>query len=83
METGLGYRQAYVSQQLAILREAGIVCDHRDGLNIFYSVKHPVVFSLLDTARSMVAAPTSITIPVSPIASCACPKCTGAEGAAC
>ncbi len=31
MEATLGYRQAYLSQQLAVLREAGIIQDRRDG----------------------------------------------------
>lgn len=38
METILGFRQAYLSQQLAVLREAGVIQDRRDGWNIFYRV---------------------------------------------
>ncbi|HTX78948.1 MAG TPA: metalloregulator ArsR/SmtB family transcription factor, partial [Longilinea sp.] len=36
MEAYLGYRQAYLSQQLAILREGGLLQDRREGWNIFY-----------------------------------------------
>jgi DNA-binding transcriptional ArsR family regulator len=32
----LGRRQAYVSQQLMVLRDAGLVADRKDGLNVFY-----------------------------------------------
>ena len=39
MEAYLGYRQAYISQQLAVLREAGLIQDRRDGWNIFYRVR--------------------------------------------
>jgi len=31
IEAVLGYRQAYISQQLSVLREAGLVQDRRDG----------------------------------------------------
>ncbi len=43
MTAMLGLRQAYVSQQLRVLREAGLVIDHRDGWNIFYHVTRPEV----------------------------------------
>ena len=83
MEAGLGHRQAYISQHLAVLREAGLVRDRRDGLNIFYGVMRPEVFSLLDTARIMVGGEAVMMIPAPPIASCPCPKCVGDEKVAC
>ncbi len=45
MEAYLGYRQAYISQQVAVLREAGLIHDRRDGWNIYYRVTDPRVFS--------------------------------------
>jgi ArsR family transcriptional regulator len=62
LEAHLGYRQAYVSQQLAALREAGLISDQRDGLNIYYRVTRPEVFNLIDAARAMlgVAEPRNI-----------------------
>ena len=75
MEAHLGYRQAYISQQLAVLREAGLIQDQRDGLNIYYRIVRPEVFALVDVARTMVGIPT----PRSPFdtarAECPCPKC--------
>jgi DNA-binding transcriptional ArsR family regulator len=35
----LGLRQAYISQQLAKLRNAGVVETRRDGLNIYYFLR--------------------------------------------
>src|SRR5690349_5659041 len=58
IEVHLGYRQAYISQQIAVLREAGLIQDQRDGLNIYYRVIRPEVFALVDVARSMVGIPT-------------------------
>jgi ArsR family transcriptional regulator len=36
IQSVLGKRQAYVSQQLMVLRDAGLVDSRRDGLRVFY-----------------------------------------------
>ncbi len=38
MEALFGWRQAYISQQLMVLREAGIIEDRREGWNVYYRV---------------------------------------------
>jgi ArsR family transcriptional regulator len=43
----LDRRQAYVSQQLMVLRDAGLVTDRKDGLNVFYRLADPTVAGLL------------------------------------
>src|SRR5512142_3072310 len=48
MEAMLGLRQSRISQQLMVLREAGLVDVRRDGLNMYYRVLNPAVFGLLD-----------------------------------
>src|SRR5512136_1487799 len=53
MEATLGLRQAYISQQLSVLREAGLVSVRRDGWNIFYQVTRPEVYDVMDAARVM------------------------------
>jgi DNA-binding transcriptional ArsR family regulator len=50
MTTILGLRQAYVSQQLMALRQAGLVIDRRDGWNIYYRVTRPELYPVLDAA---------------------------------
>lgn len=40
-------RQAYVSQQLMALREAGLVETRKDGLQVFYRLSSPLVETLL------------------------------------
>jgi DNA-binding transcriptional ArsR family regulator len=74
LEAHLEQRQAYVSQQLAILRKAGLLSDRRDGPNIFYRIARPEVFTLLDTARAMVGDAVDSSAP-SP-AVCPCPRCS-------
>jgi DNA-binding transcriptional ArsR family regulator len=53
MEAHLGYRQAYISQQIAVLREAGLIQDRRDGWNIFYRVPDPRLYAILDAAQQI------------------------------
>ena len=72
MEAAFGYRQAYISQQLMVLRDAGLVEDRRDGLNIYYRVIRPEIFSVLDSMRQVTGIrPTS----TSKLNVCACPNC--------
>lgn len=74
MEAAFGYRQAYISQQLMVLKEAGLVEVRREGLNIFYRVIHPEIFGVMDAMRAL----TGIQ-PARPLKSdvCTCPNCTG------
>jgi DNA-binding transcriptional ArsR family regulator len=84
MEAHLGLRQAYISQQLMILREAGLVQDRRDGLNIFYRVIEPDIFTVLDAMRLITGvdetAPSGAFAREIGISACDCPKCTAAVG---
>lgn len=74
LEAQLGQRQAYVSQQLAVLRKAGLVADRRDGPNSFYRIAHPEVLTLLDTVRVM--AGVDETRSSRPAEACPCPRCS-------
>lgn len=76
LEAQLQVRQAYLSQQLAVLRKAGLISDRRDGLHIFYRVVRPEVFAVLDAARRLARAEQE-ALP-SPVG-CSCPKCVPAE----
>ena len=76
----LGKRQPYVSQQLAALREAGLVIDRRDGTLIYYRLADDQLADLLDSAKGLVQSSDSQNaafppIPVSPVDNCPCPRC--------
>ena len=75
MEAVLGQRQAYISQQLSVLRDQGIITDRRDGWNVFYQVVEPKVFEIIDTARELVFGENPPEIKVN-AEDCTCPKCT-------
>lgn len=55
LEHLLRQRQAYISQQLAVLREAGLVSDRRDGLNVYYSLAPTVDRQSLQAIRQLAA----------------------------
>ncbi len=44
-------RQPYVSQQLMILRDAGLVVSVREGISMFYRLAHPELKTLLDALQ--------------------------------
>ncbi len=73
MEAHLGYRQSYLSQQLAVLREAGIISDRREGWNIYYQVVNPNIFKVLDSAALLSC--ESVAKKHQSSLSCPCPKC--------
>lgn len=75
LEAALGYRQAYISQQLMELRGNGIVESRRDGLNIYYHVCKPGVFSVLDTARIALGEEQQTVWPEK-LPACDCPHCS-------
>ena len=49
----LGVEPANLSQQLAVLRRAGLVTARRDGSSAYYSLTSPRVAELLAVARSI------------------------------
>ncbi len=73
MEAYLGYRQAYISQQLSVLKENALIQDRRDGWNIFYSVTNEGIFDVLDAMYQL----TSVKKPEidHPRSPCCCPHC--------
>lgn len=74
MEAHLGLRQAYISQQLSVLREARLIQDRRDGWNIFYRVTDPRVYDVLDAVQKI----TGPGLPPAhrPSVACSCPQCS-------
>jgi DNA-binding transcriptional ArsR family regulator len=75
IEAVLGFRQAYISQQLAVLREGGLIQDRRDGWNIFYSVRDERVFEVLAAVERLLPENTVEKAAAAPD-DCPCPKCS-------
>ena len=70
LQTMLRRPQAYVSQQLRVLREAGLVTDRKDAQLVFYRLADPSVERLLEHALAPAGKRVSIE-------GCPCPRCQG------
>jgi ArsR family transcriptional regulator len=76
----LGQRQPYVSQQLANLREAGLVADRREGTLIYYRLADERLARLINEGKTLVqdlngkdlAFPQ---VPENALENCPCPRC--------
>ncbi|MFP4345281.1 MAG: ArsR/SmtB family transcription factor [Anaerolineales bacterium] len=73
LQTVLERPQAYVSQQLRVLREADVVVDEKEGLNVYYKIVDERVLALLEEALGP-------PYPTRPLPACPCPHCAGGEG---
>ncbi len=84
MEAKFGLRQAYISQHLMVLRDAGLVTDRRDGWNIYYQVSKPEVYQVIDAMKGLTGITDSrLTAHFHAIDKssetprpCPCPKCS-------
>jgi DNA-binding transcriptional ArsR family regulator len=79
----LDHRQAYISQQLNILRQAGLITSRKEGLRVYYTVSDPALFDLLDHVRSILQKLGKLEPDVSrpnelfqKKKACNCPQCT-------
>ena len=76
LSAALNKPQPYMSQQLAILRNAGVIVDERDGTNIFYRLAD-------DNVARQATAACDDAHPIAErevVACCNCPKCSMARG---
>ncbi len=71
LETVLHKPQPYISQQLRILREAGVIVDEREGTNVYYRLVDDEVRQILDLTLGPAADAGRIAQPDR----CICPKC--------
>lgn len=71
LEALLGKPQPYVSQQLRLLREAGVISDEKLGQNVFYNICDPEIVCWLD----VVLGPIDDERILEEAATCTCPKC--------
>ena len=79
MEAMLGLRQASISQQLKVLREARLVEVRRDGLNMYYRVVKPGIFDVLDALYAATGKPRPRPAHKHAKGNCPCPKCNAVQ----
>ena len=68
LQTVMNRPQAYVSQQLRVLREAEVLDTLKDGLNVYYRIVSAPVLAMLE----VVLGPAG---EIRAVRSCPCPKC--------
>jgi len=81
LTTLLRQRQPYVSQQLMLLRESGLVLDRREGTVIYYRLADEHIGAIIALTRAVLQAQgvevPAAPAPAGPLAGCPCPKCNG------
>jgi ArsR family transcriptional regulator len=80
LEAALGYRQAYISQHLMALREAGLLDSRREGRFIYYRLASRRTLDLIALAGALLDAP--VQPPELRLFSCECPNCSSAKNPA-
>lgn len=75
LEALLGKPQPYVSQQLRLLRENGIICDEKQGQNVFYRVCDAQALAWLDAVLGPTTGQENAESRHEPVKACNCPKC--------
>lgn len=73
LSAALGKPQPYISQQLAILRNAGVIVDEREGTNIFYRLADAAVARQVEAACGPLA--DGAEGGHHSVRGCNCPKC--------
>jgi ArsR family transcriptional regulator len=53
MQAALNQRQAYISQHLMVLREAGLVTRRKEGLRVYYQLSEPCILRVLDQVQAV------------------------------
>jgi DNA-binding transcriptional ArsR family regulator len=57
----VGIEMSHLSQQLGVLRRAGLVATRREGSSVFYAIKDPLLVELLAVARQLLLGSLSET----------------------
>jgi DNA-binding transcriptional ArsR family regulator len=82
LEAVLKKRQAFISQHLMALREAGLLETRRDGKYVFYRLANPAIIHLVKEAAKIAGIDKGDTLAASNLTvsgKCPCPHCTEME----
>ena len=53
LQPEIGIELSHLSQQLGVLRRAGLVTSRKEGQSVYYSVKYPLINKLLSVAKQL------------------------------
>lgn len=74
LESLLELRQAYISQQLMLLRKKKIIKSRREGKYIYYRLVNPDVLEIVRAAGEILGVPKDAFV-IQDHSNCECPKC--------
>lgn len=80
LESLMDKPQPYISQQLGLLRKAGIIEDEKDGLNVYYRLVDPDIMAWLEVILGPAIGDHPDMVRHKQLAHCPCPKCETATG---
>ena len=78
LEAVLGYRQAYISQHLMALRDAGVIAARREGRYMYYRLQNQELLELINAAGRLCnlrQGELERAFPPAFVSDCACPNC--------
>lgn len=75
LAAALGRSQPYISQQLAILRAAGLLTARRQGTFTYYTLRDFSVLSVVDLVDRLVGNPALSRVQEAVVRGCDCPAC--------
>ncbi|MBN1453596.1 MAG: winged helix-turn-helix transcriptional regulator [Anaerolineales bacterium] len=78
LESLLELRQAYISQQLMLLRQKKLITSRREGKYIYYRLVKPEVLEVLRVVGEIVGVPKGALV-IQEHSSCECPRCSAEE----
>ena len=61
LQPDVGIEPAHLSQQLGVLRRAGLVATRKEGTTVYYSIKDPLLVELLAVAKALLITSLSET----------------------
>ena len=79
LEAVLGYRQAYISQHLMALRDAGVIAARREGRYMYYRLQNQELLELMKAAGKLCGirqGELEKVLPPALVSDCPCPSCT-------
>ena len=75
LESLLELRQAYISQQLMLLRKKKIITSRREGKYIYYRLSKPEVLEIIQKAGEIMSVPKDSLV-IQDHSNCECPRCS-------
>jgi len=85
LTAALRQRQPYISQQLMILREAGLVLDRKEGTVVYYRLADGHLTEIIASTRELLSGigihAHFPALPAEVIEDCPCPRCGSAASA--